>query len=137
MKPRTILAAGLLLLFAVLALAGDWTEKKVVVPIAEDGVQRIEITAGSYYFDPNTIVVKVNVPVEFVIKKAPGATPHNIALKAPEAGIDIQLSLSTDPQKVKFTPTKTGKYEFSCTKKLLFFKSHKDHGMYGFLEVVD
>jgi plastocyanin domain-containing protein len=112
-------------------------ETRVVATVGTDGVQRVEITGGSYYFDPNYIVVKVNVPVELIVKKAGGSTPHSIALKAPEAGINFSVSLGKEPKSIRFTPTKAGKYEFWCTKRLLFFKSHKDHGMTGVLEVVD
>ena len=49
-------------------------------------------------FDPNTIVVKVNVPVEFKVKKTGGYTPHDIVVKAPEAGIDFAVSLDKAPR---------------------------------------
>jgi plastocyanin domain-containing protein len=109
----------------------------VVVPVAADGVQRIEMLGGSYFFEPKHIVVKVNVPVEIKIKRESGVVPHNIVLKAPEAGLDINESLGTEPKVIKFTPKKTGKYAFVCDKKLLFFESHKDKGMEGILEVVE
>jgi plastocyanin len=38
---------------------------------------------------------------------------------------------------IKFTPKKAGSYPFYCSKKLLFFESHKDKGMKGTLEVVE
>jgi plastocyanin len=132
---------GLLLSFALAAaglLSGqNAPEKRTVVEIGADGVQRVEVVGGSYYFDPNVIVVKVNVPVELRVRKESGITPHDIVLKAPEAGIDFSVSLSTTPKSITFTPTKTGKYAFECTHKLLFFTSHKDRGMHGVLEVVD
>lgn len=112
-------------------------EKRAVAEIGADGVQRVEVIGGSYYFNPNVIVVKVNVPVELRVRKESGITPHNMILKAPEAGIDFSVSLSTTPKSITFTPTKTGKYSFECAHKLLFFKSHKDQGMHGVLEVVD
>jgi len=131
-------------LFLSLVLAGAaflsgqvLTEKRTVAEIGADGVQRVEVVGGSYYFDPNVIVVKVNIPVELRVRKESGITPHNMVLKAPEAGIDFSVSLSTTPKSVTFTPKKTGKYPFECTHKLLFFKSHKDQGMHGILEVVD
>jgi plastocyanin len=111
-------------------------EKRFVATIGADGVQHVEITGGEYYFDPNYIVVKVNVPVEFKVKKAAGYVPHDILVKAPDAGIDFKIDMKDDWQTVKFTPTKTGKYEMECDKKLLWFKSHKDRGMDGFIEVV-
>ena len=35
-------------------------EKRVVATVGDDGVQRVEVTGGAYYYDPNYIVVKVN-----------------------------------------------------------------------------
>lgn len=112
--------------------------KRVVATVDPDGVQRVEITGGEYFFDPNYIVVKVNVPVELKMKKEKGYVPHNLMVKAPEAGIDFKTDLKSDnPPVVKFTPTKTGKYPMYCDKKLLFFKSHRARGMEGTIEVVE
>jgi plastocyanin domain-containing protein len=115
-------------------------EKRVVATVGADGVQRVEVTGGEYYFDPNYIVVRVNVPVELKVKKAEDASgfiPHSIVVKAPEAGIDFKESLSKEPKSVKFTPTKVGKYPFYCDKKSLFGKSHREKGMEAVIEVVE
>jgi plastocyanin domain-containing protein len=130
-------AAALILLLGSLGYGQEPAKNRFVAVIGPDGVQRVEITGGSYYFDPDDIVVKVNVPVLLVVKKAGGATPHSIALKAPEAGIVFSVSLGKTPKTISFTPTKVGTYPFWCTKKLPFLKSHKDHGMTGVIEVVD
>ena len=111
--------------------------KKVVATVDADGVQRVAILGGGYFYNPNYVVVKVNVPVELSLTKEAGYTPHDFAIKAPEAGIDVAVSLDTKPQLVKFTPTKVGKYPFVCTKKMVFMKSHKDKGMEGTLEVTE
>jgi plastocyanin domain-containing protein len=120
-----------------LTWAADWKEKRLEAVAGADGVQRVEIMAGGFYYDPNTIVVKVNVPVELVVKRASGFFGHNIALKAPEAGIEFDQALSTDAVSIKFTPTKAGKYMFTCTHKIPFAKSHLERGMYGYLVVVE
>lgn len=115
-------------------------EKRFVAIVGPDGVQHADITGGEYYFEPNHIVLKVNVPAELMVKKSKDTSwfiPHDIVVKAPEAGIDFKVSLTTEPQTVKFTPTKTGKYPFYCDKKPPFGKSHKDKGMEGVIEVVE
>ncbi len=112
-------------------------EKRVVATLDSDGVQRTDITAGDYYFDPNYIVVKANIPVELKAKKLPGYISHDILVKAPDAGIDFKVELSDKEAKtIKFTPTKVGKYTMECDKRFLFFKSHKERGMEGVIEVV-
>ena len=135
MRRLTCLSMMTLLLLAFLAATAGAQEKKAVASIGADGVQRVEIVGGSYFFDPNHIVVKVNVPVEIKIRKGGGLFPHDFVLKAPEAGIDVVVDFDTEPKTVSFTPTKAGQYPFYCDKRLLFFKSHRDRGMHGMLEV--
>ncbi len=110
-------------------------ENPFVAPIDQDGVQRVEILAGEYYFNPNYIILKVNVPTELKVKKESGPIPHDIVLNAPEAGMDIAESIGTEPKIIKFTPITIGKFPFYCNKKFLFFKSHRERGMEGVIEV--
>ena len=105
--------------------------------IDDDGVQRVVILGGGYFFKPDHVIVKVNVPVEMLISKEDGFIPHNFIIEAPEAGIEVDESLSSDPKVVRFTPTKVGKYPYYCSKKLLFFEDHREKGMEGVLEVVE
>jgi len=128
----SVLAILLIILFANNARS---EEKKVVASIGADGVQRVEMVGGSYFFDPNDVIVKVNVPVEIKIRMESGIIPHDFILKAPEAGMDVKVELRKEPQTIRFTPTKVGEYPFYCDKKLLFFESHREKGMKGILEV--
>jgi plastocyanin len=128
-----VVIAALLLAWGISTSAA---EPPTMVPIDKDGVQRVDILGGSYFFKPDHIIVKVNVPVELKVTKESGFTPHDIAADSPEAGIVFKEELSTTPKTIKFTPTKVGTYPFYCTKKLLFFKSHRDRGMKGVFEVV-
>ena len=113
------------------------TAVPVVVPIDKDGVQRVDILGGDYFFKPARIVVKVNVPVELNVRKDGYIVPHNIVIEAPQAGIKVNESLSHDPKTIKFTPTKVGKYPMFCNNKLPFLPSHREKGMEGLLEVVE
>jgi len=105
--------------------------------IDDDGVQRVEIVGGGYFYKPDHIVVKVNVPVELKVRKEGKIVPHDLVIDAPDAGITVKESLSGEPKLILFTPTKVGKYPFYCSKKPPFFKSHRDKGMEGVLEVVE
>ncbi len=124
------------LILTGVGLAEEKEKKTYTAVVDKDGVQRVNILAGSYFFDPNYIIVKVNAPVELTVKKEAGK-PHSLVIKAPDAGMDVNESLSTEPKVIRFTPTKTGKYPFYCDKKFLFFKSHRDSGMEGTIEVVE
>jgi plastocyanin domain-containing protein len=121
------------------AVAAREAKKTVRATVAEDGVQRVEILGGGYYFDPDHIIVKVNVPVELKVRKDGWLVPHDIVVKAPEAGIDFRMSLDTQAKVIRFTPTKTGIYPMYCSKDIpwLPIASHREKGMEGELEVVE
>lgn len=132
-----ILTCCLCLAVAVPVAAFAQDPKEVyVAKVDSDGVQRARLEGGGYFFKPNHIVVKVNVPVELLASREAGITPHDLVIKAPEAGIDVEVDLAAEPKKITFTATAVGKYPFYCGKKLLFFASHRERGMEGVLEVV-
>ncbi len=119
------------------AVGAGGKEKVFRATVGDDGVQRVEVMGGSYFFNPNHIIVKVNVPVELVVRKESGIVPHNIVVKAPDAGIDFDVAMASEPKVIRFTPTRVGTYPMYCSKKLLFFESHREKGMEGVLEVVE
>jgi len=112
-------------------------EKVYKSTIAADGVQHVRIQGGSYFFRPSHVIVRVNVPVEFAVSVDSGVVPHSFVIQAPEAGIRVDESLSPATKVIRFTPTTAGKYPFYCNNKLLFFKSHREKGMEGLLDVVE
>ncbi len=123
------------ILFLGFTYAGGADRKEFTASIGKDGLQQVDILSGSYFFNPNHIIVKVNVPVEIRIKKE-GLIPHAFAIKAPQAGMDVNVSLGSDPKIIRFTPTKTGSYPFYCDVKPFFFmSSHQEKGMEGIIEV--
>ena len=123
----------LLMLFLMPVLVFSAEENALVAET--NGVQRVEITAGSYFFKPEHIIVKAGVPVELAIRNESRLVPHNFVMKSPEAGMEFSEKLSDSLTIVRFTPSLPGKYTFYCDKKLLFFKSHRDRGMEGVIEV--
>jgi plastocyanin len=132
---RLLLRAILFIPLIVATFAAGDAKRTVRAAIGADGVQRVELMGGGYFFDPDHIIVKANIPVELTVRKESGIVPHNIVVKAPEAGIEIDESLSSDPKVIRFTPTTPGSYPIYCSKKLLFFESHREKGMEGVLEV--
>ncbi len=133
----TVFLALMGALFLSAAMAEETSELNTAATgTAVQAVQKVEILAGSYFFKPKVIQVKVNVPVEMTIKRESGVAPHNIVLQAPEAGITIKEELGTEPKVIKFTPTKTGKYPFYCDHRFLFW-THRAKGMEGVLEVTE
>ena len=105
--------------------------------IAADGVQHIRIEGGGYFFKPDHVIVKVNVLVELTVSVEKSLIPHTLVIQSPEAGIVVDEKLSSDAKTIRLNPTAVGKYPFYCKNKLLFFKSHREKGMEGVLEVVE
>jgi uncharacterized cupredoxin-like copper-binding protein len=100
--------------------------------------QIIDVVLGSYYIKPDKITVKAGQPVTLNLVNEATMVPHDLVIKAPDAGIDIAVDVPAGKKaSVTFTPTKVGRYEMACDKKLLFLKSHKAKGMHGTLEVVE
>jgi len=108
-----------------------------VVKVDQDGVQRVRVVAASYFFSPVHIVVRANTPVEILASRESGMVPHDFVIRAPEAGIEVQQDLASEPRKIAFTPRKAGKYPIYCSKKPPFGgATHRERGMEGTLEVV-
>lgn len=105
--------------------------------IGADGIQRVNILGGSYFFRPGHIIVKVNVPVELAVSIEPGIVPHTMIIQQPAAGVEVDETLGTTVKILAFTPRSVGKYSFYCKNRLLFFKSHREKGMEGLLEVIE
>lgn len=90
----------------------------------EDGVQRVTIEVRSGGYTPKRFTVRKNVPVELNLHSE-GAYSCAVAFTFRAFEIDTFLE-PTDRQAFTFTPTKPGKYTFSCSM-----------GMYtGVMEVV-
>ncbi|WP_111413641.1 cupredoxin domain-containing protein [Billgrantia lactosivorans] len=116
-------------------LRGDTSSAAVAV--TDDGVQRVTLVGGSYYFEPERIVVRAGVPVELQVRRRPGLAPHNLVIRSSTMGLDIEASLDTEPTTIRFTPRVAGRVEFYCDKRLLFLPSHRERGMVGVLEVIE
>jgi plastocyanin len=110
--------------------------KAQVLKVDQDGVQRVTVLAGSYFFRPNHIIVKADTPVEILASREAGLAPHDLVIQAPDGATLVQQDLATEPRKIAFTPRKPGKYPMYCSKKPPLMASHRERGMEGMLEVV-
>jgi plastocyanin len=116
------LCSALLGFVAPLALAAD--------------PQVISVELDSYTIRPDTITVKAGQPVTLKATNKATFIPHDLVIKAPEAGIDVKLDVRAGKSgEVTFTPTRAGTYEMFCDKAPPIGKSHKEKGMHGKLIV--
>lgn len=70
----------------------------------------IKITAKRFQFEPKTIMVKKGKPVRLLITATDG--DHGFAVE--DLGINEKIKANTTA-KVEFTPTRTGRFPFSCS----------------------
>jgi plastocyanin len=106
------------------------------VPMGPDGIQRAVVEADSYEFSPRHLVVQAGKPVELTVKSVTVLVPHNFLIDDPKSGLAIKEEIPAGQTvKITFTPTVPGSFAIYCDKKLLFFKSHREKGMEGILEV--
>lgn len=97
----------------------------------------VHVTLGDYKFEPDTITLKAGQPMVLELENVDSLTPHNLTLQDQAGGLDIDVDVSAgDTARVELTPVVPGTYTFYCNKKLLFMKSHREHGMEGTLTVV-
>jgi heme/copper-type cytochrome/quinol oxidase subunit 2 len=133
---RSLLAVLAACIYTLCSGPACGAQQTVIARIDDDGVQRVRIVGGEYFFAPQRMIVKANVPVELILTKEAGVVPHSFMINAPEAGVSVDEELGNEAKKVWFTPTAVGIYPYYCGHRLLFFKSHRDKGMEGTLEVV-
>ena len=106
------------------------------VPLDPDGIQRAVVEADSYEFTPHHLVVRAGKPVELTVKSVTVLVPHNVVIDDPKSGLAIKEEIPAgQTMKLTFTPATPGSFPIYCDKKLLFFKSHREKGMEGVLEV--
>ncbi|WP_175915275.1 MULTISPECIES: quinol oxidase [unclassified Burkholderia] len=130
---KAVMVAVALVAGAGLARADG--DAPVRVPVDADGVQRVAIVGGSYFFHPSHVIVRAHVPVELTVSAEPGVVPHSFKIDAPQAGIAVHTELGTTPRTLRFTPTAPGRFAYYCTHRLLFLRSHRERGMEGVLDV--
>src|SRR5215210_2295819 len=61
-----------------------------MLKVDPDGVQRVTVVAGSYFFKPNHIVVKADTPVEILASREAGLAPHDLVIQAPDGATLVQ-----------------------------------------------
>ena len=125
------LAMGLLM-----PVSTVFAESPIAVPLYSDGVQRAVVEADSYAFTPSHLIVKAGKPVELIFKSVTWMVPHNVIIDDPRSGLNVREEIPAgESLTVTFTPMVPGSFAIYCDKKLPFFKSHREKGQEGVLEV--
>ena len=127
------LAIGFFLLVSVLF---EESILAMEIPFDPDGVQRAVVEADSYAFIPNHLTVNAGKPVELTFKSLTWIVPHNVIIDDPRSGLNIREEIPAgESLTITFTPMVPGSFAIYCDKKLPFFKSHREKGQEGVLEV--
>ena len=127
------LATGFLLIVSVLF---EKSSLAMEITFDPDGVQRAVVEADSYSFIPNHLTVNAGKLVELTFKSVTWVVPHNVIIDDPRSGLNIREEIPAGKSlTITFTPTVPGSFAIYCDKKLPFFKSHREKGQEGVLEV--
>ena len=111
-----------------------WAESEIVPD--EQDIQRATITMDSYSYSPKELIVHAGEPVEFTLHNVATFTPHTFVVDDSAVGLHLRKEVSAgDSQTIQFTPKQSGSVTFYCDKQLLFFKSHRERGQEGHLEI--
>ena len=137
MKAQATAISLLLIFFSFrMAFGADAAQSQNAVSPPADAVQKIEIVVDSYSFKPDHITATAGKPVELTLRSVTSLVPHNFTIDDPESGLNVNVEIPAGKDvTVNFTPLKTGKFQFYCSKKSIF-GSHKKKGMTGTLEVI-
>ena len=105
---------------------------EVTARVEPDSVQRVRVSAHSFYFEPNRIVLKAHVPAELTIHNAALFVPHSFVCVAPEGDLKLRAKLGMfhGTKRLRFVPGIPGEYPFYCG-----VDGHMGHGMTGTLVV--
>lgn len=108
--------------------------REVTATVGADHVQHVRVTTHSFWFEPNRIVVRKDVPVELTVKNGAFLVPHSFTCMGKDAGVDVDAmnGMFLGSRHVRFTPTRAGEYPFHCD-----VDGHMKKGMVGVLVVVD
>ena len=150
-KHKTVAAATCRLIphkIAVAVLGGIWllqvsvveslpsAAMTVAVEPGTDGVQRATIVMTSYSYTPDHLVFHVGSPVELILENQSLLVPHNFVLNDADADLHVEVDVAGGGRAVlRFTPARSGTGTFYCDKQLLFFKSHRQRGMEGRIDI--
>jgi len=129
------LTSALLLLVTLMSEDRGCADVRILQP-DDQGVQRATIVMDSYSYSPNDLSVQAGQPVELILHNKATFIPHTFVIADPASGLHVHVEVSAgESETVRFTPTTRGTFPFYCDKKLLFFKSHRDRGQEGRLDV--
>ena len=107
----------------------------ILIP-GQDGVQRIKIVLGSYFYYPNEIIIQANEPVIIELENESFWTPHNFVIGDPKMSMHHEINVSPgDTVNLQLLLVSPGRYTFYCNNQLMFFPSHREECMEGVLEV--
>lgn len=99
-----------------------------------DGVQRVTLVGGSYFLRPERIAARAGQPLEITLQLEPGIVPHRFVLEGPDGKPLAEVAMGSEPKTLRLT-LPAGDYPFFCPNRLLGFKSHRERGMAGVLEI--
>lgn len=83
--------------------------------IGPDGVQRVNIRCGTDFFDPRSIVVRANVPLQLSVSTTSDLVKHNFTLSLGATTIDAPVNAAQTS--FVLSPRLSGRFQAVCQDK--------------------
>ena len=83
--------------------------------IGPDGVQRVNIRCGPNFFDPRSIVVRANVPLQLTVTTTADLTSNNFTTTIGATTIDAPVRFA--PTSFVLSPRLSGRFQAFCQDK--------------------
>jgi hypothetical protein len=80
--------------------------------VEADGVQRVNISCGTNFFDPREIVVKKDVPLDVIVRTTANLPQQNFVVRLP--GPSLERIVGRVPQPIRFLPNILGQFAILC-----------------------
>ena len=94
----------------------------VILIAGQDGVQRIKVVLGSYFYSPNEIIIQANKPVIIELENESFWTPHNFVIGDPKMNMHHEINVSPgDTVNLQLLLVSPGRYTFTATTNSYFF----------------
>jgi len=89
-------------------------ESSVYTAPIVDGVQEVVLGVKNYNYYPNTVKVKIGIPVRIYLDSSVSGCLRDFTIR----DFEIHEYLKTTEDYVEFTPTESGRHAFACSMNM-------------------
>jgi plastocyanin domain-containing protein len=104
----------MLAVVAIIIIVGIFSFKAITGNVTSENVQKITLSFKNYNYYPNTISVEAGKPVEITLDNSIRGCFRSFNIR----DLGVSYSSSSPSDVIKFTPTKKGAFQFTCSMRM-------------------